>query len=297
MTVAAAQREPQGRAGGSIEAVRRSIAREFRSSGLDSPDLDARLIVGHALGLDHAALAAQGKRLLVPEERAAIAALVRRRLCREPTARIVGYKEFWGLRFKLGPETFVPRPETETVVEAALQALGERRRCSSLRIADIGTGAGTLLLALLSELRGALGVGTDISPPAVECARDNAVAQGATAGFVVCSFGTALQGPFDLLVCNPPYILRNDIAAIEPEVRMFDPHTALDGGPDGLDGYRAIAADARRLLAPDGILVVELGFGQAGSVQTLLAAAGLASAPPRHDLSGTPRALVARRLL
>jgi release factor glutamine methyltransferase len=281
----------------SIEAVRRLLAGEFRCHGLDCAALDARLIICHALALDHAALAAQGQRLLTIEEMAAVAALATRRLAREPVARIIGRKEFWGLPLKLNPGTFVPRPESETVVEAVLAALARDNLGSrAVRIADLGTGSGALLLAVLSELKGeAFGLATDISSAALDCARENAAAQRTRASFIACDYGAAIEGPIDVLVSNPPYIPRRQIAALEPEVRGFDPLLALDGGPDGLDGYRAIAADARRLLAPDGILVVELGFGQAAAVLSLFTAAGLASDAPRHDLSGVPRALVARR--
>jgi len=190
----------------------------------------------------------------------------------------------------------VPRPETETVVEAALAALGKERRHHALRIADLGTGTGALLVALLSELPAAFGIGTDVSLAALNCARDNATALGlaSRASFVACDYAAALTGLIDVLVSNPPYVARNDLMGLEPEVRDHDPRRALDGGPDGLDGYRAIAADAQRLLAPGGALVLELGQGQLGAVTAIFAAAGLAAAPPRPDLSGVARALVLR---
>jgi release factor glutamine methyltransferase len=284
-------------AGGSIGAARRQLARGFRQHGLDAPELDARIIVGHALGLDHTALAAQSSRVLTAEEAGAIAELSGRRLAHEPVARILGRKEFWGLPFKINAETLLPRPETETVVEAALAALHcENRKSRALRIVDLGTGSGALLLALLSELPGACGIGTDVSLPALRCARDNAAALGlsARASFVACDYGTALGGAADVLVANPPYVARGDIAALQVEVRDFDPRPALDGGVDGLDGYRAIASDVRRLLAPDGILVLELGLGQLGAVTSLFAATGLEPVAPRHDLSGIARAVVMR---
>lgn len=286
-------------AGGSIDAARRRLAREFREGGLDAPELDARIIVGHVLGLDHTALAAQSSRVLAAEEAGAIAALSARRLAREPVARILGRKEFWGLPFKLNAETLLPRPETEIVVEAALAAVDrENRKSHELRIVDLGTGSGALLLALLSELPSAVGIGSDISFAALRCARDNAVALGLStrASFVACDYGTALKGPFDVLVSNPPYVVRADIAGLQPEVRDFDPRRALDGGLDGLDGYRAIASHARRLLAPDGLLVLELGQGQLAAVTSIFAPAGLAPIAPRHDLAGIARALVMRAL-
>jgi release factor glutamine methyltransferase len=284
----------------SIATVRRSLASAFRRHGLSTPELDARLLVAHALGLDHAGLAAQGPRTLTAGEADAIAALSARRLAREPVARIIGVKEFWGLDFKLNSATLVPRPETESVVEAVLEALDRSHaRSAALKVADLGTGSGALLLALLSELPNARGVGTDLSRDALGCARDNAVALGfgQRASFVACDFGTALKGPFDVVVANPPYVARHEIAALAPEVRVFDPRLALDGGPDGLAAYRAIAAGARELLSSDSILVLELGIGQLDAVEQLLASAGLAViGEPRYDLLGIARALAVKLL-
>ena len=281
----------------SVADARRRLAQRFRDAGLDTPDLDARVLVGHALSLDHAALAAQSDRRLTDREAAAVAAFMQRRLDREPVARIVGTKEFWGLPLALNADTLVPRPETETVVEAALAALdGARGR--ALRVADLDTGSGALLLALLSECPAARGVGTDISEAALQCARSNAAALGlaARASFVACDHGAALAGAhdggFDLVVANPPYVASGEIAGLQAEVRDFDPRRALDGGPDGLAAYRAIAGDARRILAPHGVLVLELGAGQLDAVTSLTAAVGLRPVDGfRSDLSGVPRAL------
>jgi release factor glutamine methyltransferase len=279
----------------SIDTARRQLAREFRRRGIETPELDARLLVGHALGLDHAALVAQANRRINTREASAISALAGRRLAREPVARILGIKEFWGLPFRLNAETLIPRPETEIVVEAALAATDSTK--AGLRIADLGTGSGALLLALLSERPTALGVGTDISHAALGSARDNAAALGLAgrAAFVACDYGEALAGPFDLVVSNPPYVARADIATLPPEVRDHDPPHALDGGTDGLAGYRAIATDARRLLASGGCLVVELGAGQTAAVADLMRAGGFTpDLPPRNDLAGVARALVLR---
>jgi release factor glutamine methyltransferase len=277
--------------------ARRAWAKKFRSSGIESPELDARILVGHSLGLNHAALAAADARRLSVDEETVIAALAQRRLAREPVARILGWKEFWSLKLRIDPATLVPRPETETVVEAALAAIEARgARAQSLRIADLGTGSGAILLALLSELPNASGLGSDVSTAALLVARDNARRLGLTrAHFVACDMAAALGGPFDVIVCNPPYIASGEIAALAVEVRDFDPHGALNGGPDGLDFYRAIAASAPALLAPRGVLVVELGATQAQPVAALFAAAGLVSLPPCPDLGGVPRALVAQR--
>jgi len=278
-----------------IAGMRRVLAEKFRAAAIDSPELDARILVGHALALDHAALAAASGAVLDAKQRDAIMALAHRRLSREPIARIVGYKEFWSLKLSVDSSTLVPRPETETVVEAALAAIeagGSRTR--RLRIADLGTGSGALLLALLAELPNAFGVGTDMSLSALSLAKDNAQRlQFRRAAFVACDIAAALKGPFDLIVSNPPYIASGEIASLTPEVRDFDPRTALDGGPDGLNFYRAIAAAAPPLLKPDGALVVELGAGQTQAVTMLFLQAGLAPSPPRHDLHGQPRALFA----
>jgi len=279
-----------------VAGARRALTEKFRAAGVDAPELDARILIGHALSLGHAALAAAEARVLAAAELEAIAALAARRLAHEPVARIVGFKEFWSLQLRVDSTTLVPRPETETVVEAALAAIdagGSRSR--PLRIADLGTGSGALLLALLAELPNACGIGTDTSIGALRVARANAQRlEFARAAFAACDMAAALGGPFDLIMSNPPYIASADIATLAPEVRYFDPRAALDGGPDGLDCYRAIAASVLAVLKPTGALVVELGFGQAQPVTALFTAAGLVPSGQRTDLNDVPRALVAR---
>jgi len=284
--------------GCTIADARRMLAERFRAAGIDSPELDARILVANALGLDHAGLAAASTRRLECGEAAAILARTQRRLAREPVARILGYKEFWSLKLRIDATTLVPRPETETVVAAALDAVdADGSRLRPLRVADLGTGSGALLLALLSELPNAFGIGTDVSRRTLRVARDNARTLGLKqATFLACDMAAALRGPFDLIVSNPPYIESGKIGALAPEVRDFDPRTALDGGSDGLDCYRAIAATAPALLTAGGTLVVELGFGQADAVAALFSTAGLAPLTPRPDLNDVPRALPARRL-
>ena len=276
--------------------ARRALAGKFRSAGLDSPDLDARILAGHAFGLSHAALITNATRELGTDETRTLDALAERRLNGEPIARITGIKEFWGLELGINRATLVPRPDTETVVEAALAAIdtgGTRQH--ALRIADLGTGSGALLLALLSELPNALGVATDLNVAALNMAQDNARRHklDTRALFVACDFGGALHGGFDLVVVNPPYIASAELLGLPVEVR-HDPQLALDGGADGLNCYRAIAADAARLLVPGGHIVVELGIGQEASVAALFQEAGLECLPARSDLSGIARALTAR---
>jgi release factor glutamine methyltransferase len=279
-------------------AARRALAEKLRQAGIDSAEADARLLTAHALGIDRAKLMADGERTLTADETAAIDALAARRLKREPVARIFGAKEFWSLRLQISPAVLVPRPETETVVEAALAAVArDRSRTEKLRLLDIGTGSGALLLALLGELPNAVGVATDVSTAALAVARANAEQNGLAARctFVACDIAAGVEGPFDLIVSNPPYVARGEIASLAPEVRDYDPALALDGGADGLDAYRAIAAAARRLLAPNGSLIVELGAGQERAVGTLLTEAGLTVGHVRKDLAGIPRALGASR--
>jgi release factor glutamine methyltransferase len=279
-----------------IAAARQALTETFRRAGIDSAETDARLLVAHTLRIDRAELLANGERALSLDETKAIGALCERRLKREPVARIFGRKEFWTLSLLVGPAVLVPRPETETVVEAALDfAVHGGLRTEKLRILDIGTGSGALLLALLSELPNAVGTGTDISAAALEVARANAARNdlAGRATFVACDIAAGVAGPFDIIVANPPYVAHGDIASLAPEVRDYDPKLALDGGADGLDGYRAIVANARALLAPGGKLIVELGMGQEPAVRALFTKAGLKVGAARDDLAAIPRALSA----
>jgi release factor glutamine methyltransferase len=277
-----------------IEAARRDLARRFREAGIDSPELDARLIVGAALGLDLTALVAQSQAMLPRDAAARIAAFAERRLGGEPMARILGEKEFWGLRFALSPATLVPRPDTETVVAAALDFARGRDPLKGLRIVDIGTGSGAILLALLTELSHASGIGTDIARGALMTAKQNAEALGLRdrAEFVLSDYFSAVSGTFDVIVSNPPYIRTADIESLSREVRGHEPYGALDGGADGLGAYRTLCAQAPAHLAPGGALIVEVGHDQADAVADLMEAAGLNVVKSfRCDLAGIPRAV------
>ena len=281
-----------------IASARRVLAAQFEAAGIESPALDARLIVGHALSLGHTALASSAQRALTPQERDTIAQLAARRMQGEPVARIMGVKEFWGLPFALSPATLVPRPDTETIVEAALAAVGEARKHEPLRIVDLGTGSGAILLALLHEWPNATGLGTDIDPQAIETARANAqaLALETRAEFRLADFEQDLNETFDVVVSNPPYIPTSDIAALEREVREYDPHRALDGGADGLDCYRAIARRAPHLLRNAGVLIVEIGAGQRADIEAILTVGQtLDVVAVRHDLGGVERAVTVRR--
>ncbi|MGX4801611.1 peptide chain release factor N(5)-glutamine methyltransferase [Bradyrhizobium guangdongense] len=285
--------------GHSIEHARRALAARLQAAGLEDSSLDARLLVGGAVGLDLTGLITQGARYLTSDEALRLEGYAQRRLAHEPVARILGVREFWGLPFRLSEATLVPRPDTETVVELALEIFRERAIAGRPpRIADIGTGSGAILLALLHEIPDAFGVGTDLSLSALHTARGNAAALGLAgrAAFVACSYAAALHGPFDLIVSNPPYIPAGEIPKLSIEVREYDPHLALDGGNDGYDAYRALIPQAAERLAPGGALVVEAGQGQAGDIETLMAAAALSiDRPPKADLAGIPRAVSARK--
>lgn len=281
-----------------VDETRRILTERFKSAGIDSAEIDVRLLVGAALHLDLTGLITSAARVLTETEGSRLMGLVDRRLEGEPVARILGQKEFWGLPFKLSAATLVPRPDTETVVELTLEiarAMPPRR----LRIADLGTGTGAILLALLNELPDAFGVGTDISPDALRTARDNAAALGLAqrAAFVAGDFATPLGPALDLIVSNPPYIRSSEIDALATEVRDHDPRAALDGGPDGLEAYRALIPQAARLLAPGGALVVESGKGQSGPIAALMSAAGLVpQGAGKADLAGILRAVAGAKI-
>jgi release factor glutamine methyltransferase len=286
--------------GETVEGARRSLTARFKSGQVESAELDARMLVGAALGLDLTGMITAANRRLTADESMRLDDFARRRLVGEPVARILGSKEFWGLPLNLSAATLVPRPDTETVVELALEMLhaapAPNRR---LRILDIGTGSGAILLALLSELPDAYGVGTDISEAALRTASANAARLGfkPRAAFVACDYAAALSDTFDLIVSNPPYIRSAEIGDLAAEVRDHDPHRALDGGADGLDAYRALIPQAAPLLAPRGALVVEVGQGQAPEIEGLMTAAGLMlDGPAKADLAGIRRAVAGRKL-
>src|SRR5450631_262978 len=286
-------------AGQTVEAARRSLTARFKSGKIDLPELDARILVGAALGLDLTGVIAAATRPVTAAEAARLEDFVCRRLNGEPVARILNCKEFWGLPLQLSAATLVPRPDTETVVALALQMLRAGPDADRPRIVDIGTGSGAILLALLSELPDAMGVGTDISAAALRTASANARDLGLAgrAAFVACDYVSALSGAFDLIVSNPPYIRSAEINGLATEVRDHDPRGALDGGRDGMDAYRALIPRAVRLLAPGGALALEVGLDQGADVEQLMAAAGLTlREPPRTDLAGIPRAVAGRKL-
>lgn len=223
-----------------------------------------------------------------------LAPLLDRRTAREPLALILGHREFWSLDFRVSRDTLIPRPESETLIEAAVAAFADRPTPATML--DLGTGTGCLLLACLSDFPAAFGIGVDRAAAAVALAARNAVELGMAqrAAFVCADWASPLQTRFDLILSNPPYIATSDLSGLMPEVRHYEPRAALDGGPDGLAAFRCLLPQLPRLLNPEGVAVLELGAGQARTVCELACGTGLAG-ELRHDLSGTARAIVLRR--
>jgi release factor glutamine methyltransferase len=268
---------------------------KLRNAGITSARLDARLLVGHVLGVSAAAVFSHPEWSLAAEDEEQLRRAAARRLRREPMSHILGCREFWSLRFKVTPDTLDPRPDSETVVEAALSTIADRQ--ASLRLLDFGTGTGCLLLAMLSELPQATGVGIDASPRALVVARENARTLGLhrRAGFVLGNWGTGIDQSFDVILANPPYIPDLDIAGLEAEVALFEPVEALAGGADGLESYRQLAPDVARLLSPNGVAILEVGAGQAAAVTRIFEAQELALLAVRRDLAGVERCVLLSR--
>ena len=273
------------------------LNRVFGAAGLETPVSDARLLVCHSLGLDRMGLLREPNQLLGIHTEQLLSA-ARRRLAHEPVSRIIGERAFWGRTFKVTPATLDPRHDSETVVEASLALLKETPTDKPLRILDLGTGTGCLLLTLLAELPDATGLGIDSSPEAVAVAQDNAnrLELAGRAHFQLGYWAAGLTEQFGLIISNPPYIRRGDLALLPAEVATYDPLQALDGGPDGLDAYRQILASLLPL-APGAHLIFELGAGQAPSVEQLIQAHFAAAADLTlrrwHDLAGHERVISA----
>ncbi|AGK60014.1 N5-glutamine S-adenosyl-L-methionine-dependent methyltransferase [Hyphomicrobium denitrificans 1NES1] len=275
-----------------VGAALAEMTRAFAAQGIESAPRDARILLQGLLGVDGTAL------LTRPEQRlgdaaARIGDAVRRRLAREPVSRILGVREFYGREFLVTPDVLDPRPDTETVVDLALEIVRSNGlQSETIHIADIGTGSGILIATLLAELPNARGVATDISAAALAVAQRNADRLGVAgrASFVATHRLDGCAGPFDLVVSNPPYIVTGEISGLEPEVRDYDPQLALDGGVDGLGVYREIAGIARNPLRPMR-LVMEVGATQASDVTDIFSAYGWQPLDQKKDLGGHVRAV------
>lgn len=277
------------------EAVRRVHA-ALLAADVEESRLEARLLVASAISGDLTALVLREKQPLGAAA-GRLVALLARRVAREPISRILGRRAFYGLDFHLNAATLDPRPDTETLVEAVLARVDAGvGRGAPWRLLDIGTGTGAILLALLANLPAAQGVGIDLAAEAVSMARQNAGTLGLSprATFRHGDLMEGLEGRFDIIVSNPPYIPSGEIAGLEPEVRLHDPVLALDGGVDGLDFYRRLVAAAPAHLAPEGLLAFEVGFGQADAVLRLMADAGFRALRLARDLGGIDRVVAGR---
>jgi release factor glutamine methyltransferase len=271
-----------------------SLEKTFQISGIENPAREARISLCAASGVSPVAL------IVDPREPLGSAAwkvqdVGARRAAGEPLSRIVGKREFWGLSLAITPHVLDPRPETETIVEAALSILSDRHE-DPLRILDLGVGSGALLCALLTEFGHARGIGVDISTDAADVARGNLRACGLSlrAEIRLGDWTRGIEGRFDLIVSNPPYIPTVDLPRLPREVRNFDPWLALDGGIDGLAAYRRILPESRCLLAPGGWLLVELGAGQAAKVTAVASQCGFTDVRTYQDLAGADRVAAIR---
>lgn len=274
-----------------LGAARRRLAQ----AGLDTPELDARLLVEHFTQTSRADAVADPGRAVPADAAAALEAALARRLDGEPVHRILGYREFYGLRLALSPGTLEPRPDTETLVDAMLPFVKSRALAAGgCRILDLGTGTGAIALALLSQAGAATATGVDLSADALTTARGNAEANGLGGRFqtLESDWFETVTGRYDAIVSNPPYIEREAIEALAREVRSFDPVLALDGGADGLDAYRAIAGDAHAHLDADGRIGLEIGNRQKAAVTAVFERSGWRLVEARQDLAGHDRVLV-----
>jgi release factor glutamine methyltransferase len=265
------------------------------ASGIDDPNLDARLIVEHFSGTDRADAIGRPDIPVGAEAVDSIRLAIARRAAGEPVHRILGFREFYGLRLNLSSETLEPRPDTETLVDAVLPHLRQlAATVGACRILDLGTGTGAIALALLAEVPAATAVGADISADALATANRNAKENGLSGRFqtVQSDWFEKISGSFHVIVANPPYIPSEELKTLQDEVRNFDPARALDGGADGLDAYRMIAAQAKVYLKAAGRLAVEIGHTQREAVRRLFEAAGFRIVEVRKDLAGRDRVLV-----
>lgn len=267
-----------------------NVRAALRAAGIDSADVDARLLLEAATGLDRTAILMAPETLLSPEQAAQLRLLTERRLCSEPMAYILGRREFRSLDFLTPQGVLIPRPDTETLIEAALEAAPDAKS-----ILDMGVGSGCILLSLLHALPEAEGWGVDRSALALEATAANARNLGLSqrAHVIASDWGAAIDRTFDLVVSNPPYIPAAEIETLAPDVKDFEPRAALDGGADGLSAYRVIAGQLPRLLAPGGVTALEIGWDQAAAVARLLTEAGLQSVRVCKDLAGRDRVVLA----
>jgi release factor glutamine methyltransferase len=270
-------------------------AETLRAAGIDTAVLDARVLLCHALGLGEEYLLGSQETPINQDIAGQYRKFVARRQQHEPIAHITHKKEFWSLDFTVTPATLVPRPESETLVESALQRFPDRDR--AYEIVDFGTGSGCLLITLLRELPKSIGIGIDISTSALAVASANAKALGVAprARFVQGDWAKNIKGAFDIIIGNPPYIAEGEINKLAPDVAKFEPHTALFGGADGLDAYRALMPQVARLLKSNGTALFEIGQGQTAGITKIIREAGLKAVEVKPDLAGIDRCIIIKK--
>lgn len=276
----------------SVKEALREAVNTLQKAHIESASLDARLLLEHAMSISREQLLFKMDESLSPAQTEAYRALVTQRATRRPMAQIIGKREFFGLSFEVTPAVLDPRPDSETLVEAVLKRVKDKQ--ASLSLLDLGTGSGCLLLALLYELKNTTGTGVDLSEEALKVAYENAMHLGLKerATFIASHWCMQVEGEFDIIVSNPPYIPTHDIADLQPEVSQFEPKLALDGGADGLSCYRAIIASLPKHLAAGGLAAVEIGIGQQQAVEALITQNGLKVSGIAHDLHGIARCIL-----
>lgn len=276
-----------------IKHIYSRLKKQFAQVQIDTGALDTRLLICHALKITHEKFVLQGDRQLTEDDIRLIEDLAAQRVKGKPVSKLIGYKEFYGRNFITTPDTLDPRPDSETLIEAVLENLPEKAV-----ILDLGTGTGCLLLTLLDEQPAAQGIGVDRSEAALQVAKENArkLEIEDRAVFVQSDWFSAVQGMFDVIISNPPYIPAGEIAGLAPEVRLYDPMGALDGGADGLDPYRLIIPQLGHFLKPGGMVAFEIGKGQDSAVVAMLNQAGFDSVETRADLAGISRVVMGFKL-
>ena len=281
-------------AGTTVQSALAHLAEAFATAGIPDPQSEARLVLRAATGLTLATIISTPDHPLGAASRV-LEQMKQRRLAHEPVSRIQGEREFYGLAFGLNAATLDPRPETEHLVDAILEWVRERPKAAPMRLLDLGTGSGAIAITLAHLLPDLAGLAVDIAPDAVAMARRNATAHGVADRLEIreSDLFSAVTGPFEIIVSNPPYIPHADLADLMPEVRKHDPAVALDGGADGLDFYRRILSEAPAYLAAEGMIALEIGIGQAAEVAALMTGAGFPSPRVIHDYAGIARVLTA----
>lgn len=276
----------------SVRKVLALARQRLGNAGVETAALDGRVLLARAMNCPRAWLYKNSDSVLSADEMARFDAMLASREMRVPVSHILGEREFWSRPFIVNPDVLTPRPDSETLIEAVLDRVSDQ--AASLRILDLGTGSGCLLLSLLLEISGASGTGVDISPAALQVAARNAKRLGCDdrVRWVTGEWEIGLSDVFDIVISNPPYIKRGSLAALEPEVATFEPSLALDGGVDGLDSYRRILACVDERLDEDGAVFLEIGSGQETIVTEIAHQAGLAQQGIRYDLSGIARVLI-----